>query len=207
MDLSLLDHNWREIGVKNRDLRQSRQAVVIALLLLQDLGATQQSFEVLTVAAALLVKHLLKEVHGFGLQIFFHGGEVDPATHSLRSQVGAITFEALIDYLSSFFELTDVPQETGCSYQVTIICHFLALIHRQHKRVDRFLVNVAAPLMIVDQGLGCSELHLAPVLNSGQLSDRLIDVSFIENTEGLPENKNGVCALVKLLHTRKIERD
>ena len=92
-----------------------------------------------------------------------------------------------------------MPQECGCRYQITIVCHFLALIHRENERVDRLLVNISAPLVVEDERLRRSVLDLTAILHSGELSDCLVDVTFVEYSEGFPENEGGILTFLKFL--------
>ena len=142
---------------------------------------------------------MLEEGHGFLLEVLLHRRQVDPSANSLSIKVGTVAFEDFVDDLSCPFELTDVPQECGCRYQITIIGHFLALVHRKNKSVDRLLVNISAPLVVEDERLRRSILDLTAVLHSGKLSDRFVYVTFVEDTEGFPENEGGILTFLKFL--------
>jgi hypothetical protein len=65
--------------------------------------------------------------------------------------------------------------------------------------VDSFLVNVAAFLVVVNQGDRGCERNLPAVLNAGQLTDGFSDASFVEDAECFPENEDRVLAFAKLL--------
>ena len=120
----------------------------------------------LRVTALLFVEHLLKESHRFLLQVFLHGRKVDPSAYRLSIQVQIVLLKALIDDLSSFFELADVPHEGGCRYQVTIVGHFLPFIHRQYKRIDGLLVDISAPFMVEYERLSRRKLNFSTVLHA-----------------------------------------
>ena len=92
-----------------------------------------------------------------------------------------------------------MPEEAGSRYQITIVCHLLALVHREHERIDRLLIDVAAPLVVKDQSLGRRILYLATILHARQLSDSLIDIAFIVDSVGFPEDKHWILAFVQLL--------
>jgi len=55
--------------------------------------------------------------------------------------------------------------------------------------------------MIVDESNGRSERNFSAILNSGKLSDRLCNVTFLVNAEGFPENEHWVLTLSKLVVT------
>ena len=155
----------------------------------------------LVVSTLVLIKDSLEECHGLLLQILLHRGEVDPAADGLRVQVSRVRLEALVDDLTSFFELTIELQEGGCSYQIAVVRHFLPLVHCQHECVDSLLVDVTAAFMVENEGLGGCVLNFSAVLDPGQLSDGLIDVSFVEDSVRLPEDENGIGAFFHFLRT------
>jgi len=99
-----------------------------------------------------------------------------------------------------------VPHERGCRYQVAVVRHFFALIHRQHKSVDGLLVDVSAPLVVKNQGLGRRKLDFTPILHPSQFSNRLVDIAFIEDAVSFPENEHRVLSFFNLLQQRRIVR-
>lgn len=92
-----------------------------------------------------------------------------------------------------------MPQEGGRADQVLVGCHLFALVKLQLVGVDSFLVNVAALLVVVDQGGRGCEGYLPAVLNAGQLADGLGDASLVEDAECFPEDEDRVLAFVELL--------
>lgn len=91
-----------------------------------------------------------------------------------------------------------MPEERCCSYEIAIVGHLLTLIHREHERINRRLVNIAATLVVENEGLGRSELNFAAILDACELTDSLINISFVENSVCLPEDKDGVLSLIQL---------
>ena len=120
----------------------------------------------LRVAALLVVQNLLEEGHRFLLQVLLHRRQVDPAADRLGAQVQIVLFEALVDDLASFFELTDVPHKGRRRYQVAVVGHLLTLVHRQHERVDGLLVDISAALVVEYERLCRCKLNLTAVLHS-----------------------------------------
>ena len=199
MDLAFLNVYWQEVWVEDRDLRQSGQRLIIALGFFKDFRAPEQGFKVFGVATLVFIQYLLKEVHGLLLQFLFHSRKVDPTSDSLSIQVGIVRLKALVDNLACTFELADVPEEGSCSYQIAIVSLLFTLIHREHECVDGFLIDVAAPLVVENEGLGCRELNLTPILDACQLTDRFIYISFVKNSVGLPKDEHWVLSLLELL--------
>ncbi len=46
--------------------------------------------------------------------------------------------------------------------------------------------------MVVDQGLGSCELDFSAILDTGQLTNGLVDVAFVEDAETFPENEDRI---------------
>ena len=155
------------------------------------------------ITTLLFVKDLLKEGHSFLLKVILHGGKVDPTADGLSVQVQIVRFEALVNHLTCLFELTDMPHERRCRYQVAIVRHLFTLVHRQHKRVNRFLVDVAAPFMVEYQRLSRRILHLSTVLDARELANGFIDVTFVKDSVGFPENQYGVRTFFQLLQSHR----
>ena len=74
-----------------------------------------------------------------------------------------------------------------------------SFIHGEHEGVDRLLVNITTPFVVEDKSLGSGVLDLSSILDARQFTYRLIDVSFVENSVGFPENEDGICTFFKLL--------
>lgn len=53
--------------------------------------------------------------------------------------------------------------------------------------------------MVEDECLSGSKLNFSSILNSRQLANRLINVSFIEDSITLPKDEDGVLTFVQLL--------
>ena len=113
----------------------------------------------------------------------------------MRIQVQIVLLQALVDNLASFFELADVPHKGRCRYQVPIVSHFLTLVHCQHERVYGFLVDISAPFMVENKRLCRSKLYLSPVLDTRKLAYGLVDVTFVEDSVGFPEDQNWILTL------------
>lgn len=101
--------------------------------------------------------------------------------------------------MASSLELLGVPQEGGSAHQVAVAGLVLALLHLQHVHVNSFLVDVAAALIVVNEGERGGEGDLSSILNSVELADRLGDAAFVEDAKRLPESKFGILTLVKFL--------
>mgnify|MGYP000141359631 CR=1 FL=1 len=196
MDLAFLSEDRLEIWIENGDLRKCLKTLIVPLGFFEDFSAAQQCLQVLGVATLLFVEHLLEESHGLVLEIVLHCRQIDPAADSLSIEVQIVLLEALIDDLSCFFELANVPHKCRCRYQVAIVSHLFALVHRQHKCVNRLLVDISAPFVVEYECLSRCVLDLPPVLHSGKFANRLVDVTFVENSVAFPEYKYWVCTLL-----------
>jgi hypothetical protein len=139
-----------------------------------------------------LLENDLEHIHCFLLKLILVGPLVDPASQSLSIQIARIVFKQFLNLLASLLELLNVAQESGSAENVTVRSGLFPLIELEHIDVNGILVDVSAPLVVVDESVGGREGALTPILNLGELSDGLVDVAFVENTETLPENQDGV---------------
>lgn len=92
-----------------------------------------------------------------------------------------------------------MPHEGSCSQQVSIASHRFAFVHREHKRVNGFLVNVATAFVVKNESDRGRILNRLTVLVACQLSNCFINVAFVENAESFPEDEHGVVTLAELV--------
>lgn len=147
---------------------------------------------------------MIKELYRFLLQFFFISAQIDPTFQCLCCQdVIRITIDQFLNDLARSFELLCVPQEGSRTNEISVGGLFLPLIQLKHKGIDSFLVDVSAPLMVVNQCNGRWKTHFAPFLDPWKLTDGLGHASFVEDAKGFPKCKTCVLAFVKLLQSVK----
>ena len=80
-----------------------------------------------------------------------------------------------------------MPQESAASEEIAITRHRLLLIQSDGECVDCLLVDVSAPLMVINEGHSRRKVNFSALLDPSQLTDRLGHWTFLEDAEGFPE--------------------
>ena len=92
-----------------------------------------------------------------------------------------------------------MPQEGRGRREVAVRGAVLPAIHLQSERVNSLLIDIPAPLVVVNKGNAGSQGDFAPFLDPHEFSESLCDVALFEDTEGLPEDEDWVLALAEFL--------
>jgi hypothetical protein len=163
--LRLLNLSGPECLVYDAEFGEHLETLVIFLILFEEFGLTEQGFQVLAVAAVILVQNLLEEHETFGVELLLRRAQIDPSLDRSCVQVSRVVLQHFLNALPRTFQLLSVPQEGGSAQQVLVSSHLFTLVLLEDECVNAFLVDVAAPFVEVDEGEGGSELTLTAILD------------------------------------------
>jgi hypothetical protein len=99
-----------------------------------------------------------------------------------------------------------VIKESSSNIKIFVGCHFFSVIEFESEGVNGLLINISASLMVMDKSNSSSKSNLSSILHSCELSKSFSSITFLEDTEGLPENEDWVLSFSEFIVTELSNR-